>query len=405
MNFTGLISDALSSNNESRQQKQRSRIVKCLSKSEHLLTIPEIANTVRISLPTAIKLINELIENKWVIEEGKKETESGRRPSLYALNKEMICAVGVEILLKRIHVTILKVGFDEILSEQDKGFILENTQECLDRVIAFIDSVIKKSGKSKDHIMGIGIGITGRVNTNTGESMTYFNFLQKPLAIYIEEQLSLPVVIDNDTRVHGVAEKVFGKGKHTPNTLIVNMSRGLGMSIVLDKKMVRGDMGYAGEFGHMHFGTENRHCICGKQGCLGTEVSGYALEEDLKNALTRGETSINFSKETLASIRYDAILDAALNGDSLAIDLIQKQGEKLGEALGNIINLLNPSLIVIGGKFARVKDTFTDAIKMGLKKTALINSANACKIVSSELTDQAGPQGAACLIFKKNEMI
>lgn len=405
MNFTSLNTDPTLSNNESRQQKQRSRIVKCLSKSEVPLTNPEIASVVRISLPTTIKLINELIESKWVIEEGKKETELGRPPTLYTLNKEMMCAVGVEILLKRIHVTILKIGFDVVLSEQDQSFVLENTQECLDRVIIFIAAVIKKSGRSKDQIMGIGIGITGRVNTNTGESITYFNFLKKPLSIYIEEQLLLPVVIDNDTRVQGVAENVLGKGKHAQNTLIVNMSRGLGMSIVLNKKMVRGEMGFAGEFGHMHFGLEKRHCICGKQGCLGTEVSGYALEEDLKNALNRGETSINFSKETAESIRYDSILEAAKNGDSLAINLIQKQGEKLGSALGNIINLLNPSLIVIGGKFASVKDIFTDPVKMGIKKTALINSAQSCKIVNSELTDQAGPQGAACLVFRKNEMI
>lgn len=405
MNFKGLNSDPTFSNNESRQQKQRSRIVKCLSKSEESLTLPEIANVIRISLPTTIKLTNKLIESKWVIEEGKKETELGRRPTLYTLNKEMICAVGVEILLKRIHVTILKIGFDVVLSEQDKSFVLENTQACLDKVISFIAAVIEKSGRSKDKIMGIGIGITGRVNTNTGESITYFNFLQKPLTNYIEEQLLLPVVIDNDTRALGVAEKVLGKGKNTQNTLIVNMSRGLGMTIVLNKKMVRGELGFAGEFGHMHFGLENRQCLCGKQGCLGTEVSGYALEEDLKIALTSGKTSINFSKETAEPIRYDAILEAAKHGDSLAIDLIQKQGEKLGSALGNIINLLNPSLIVIGGKFARVKDIFTDPVKMGLKKTALINSANACKIVTSELTDQAGPQGAACLVFKRNEMI
>jgi predicted NBD/HSP70 family sugar kinase/predicted transcriptional regulator len=405
MNFTGLISDPISSNNESRQQKQRSRIVKCLSKSETPLTIPEIANVVRISMPTAIKLVNELIESKWVIEKGKKETELGRRPTLYALNKELICAVGVEILLKSIHVTILKIGFEVLLSEKDNSFVLENTQECLDRAITFITKVIEKSGRSKDQIMGIGVGITGRVNTNTGESITYFNFLQKPLANYIEEQLLLQTVIDNDTRVQGVAEKVFGKGKNTQNTLIVNMSRGLGMSIVLNKKMIIGEMGFAGEFGHMHFGVENRHCICGKQGCLGTEVSGYALEEDMKNALARGETSLSFSKMANEPIRYDTILDAALIGDALAIDLIQKQGEKLGSALGNIINLLNPSLIVIGGKFARVKDILTDPIKMGLKKTALINSANSCKIVSSELTDQAGPKGAACLVFRKNEMI
>ena len=155
MNFSSLNSDLFLSSNASRQQKQRSRIIKCLAKSEEALTSPEIATIVRISLPTTNKLINELIESKWVIEEGKKETELGRRPTLYTLNKERMCAVGVVILLKRIHVTILKIGFDVLQNEQDKSFILENTQACIDRVIAFIASVIEKSNISKDHIIGV----------------------------------------------------------------------------------------------------------------------------------------------------------------------------------------------------------------------------------------------------------
>lgn len=391
--------------NESRHQKQCSRIVKCLAKSNSPMTIPEISKHVKISTPTTIKLVNELIEGSWILDEGKKETDSGRRPVLYTLNKEMFYVVGVEILLKRIHVTVVGIGLDVIYEEKNIDFVISNSQECLDSVVKFISSAIKKSKVKVDKIIGVGIGITGGVNSETGESFNYFNFMDRPLSQYMEESLGINTVIDNDTRVLGVAEQVFGRVKRTANALIVNMSRGLGITVILNKKVVAGGMGLAGEFGHMQLGEKSRLCLCGKKGCLGTEVSGFALEEDLFEALNNGETSIFFKVDEKRKYRYDDILDAAMKGDGLALRLLQQQGEKLGEALGNIINLLNPELIVIGGKVARVKDLFSDSVKMGLKKTALINPLLFCKVVVSNMGNDAGPRGAASMILKRVGMI
>lgn len=401
----GLLTELEEVNNKTRQQKQAGRIIKYLSKSDAAVTIPEISKHVKISIPTTTKLINELISKNWMLEKGKRETDNGRKPTLYSINKEKFYAVGVEILLKRIQVKVMRINSTEVHEVKDNAFVLENTKQCLSQVIEFIRSAINHSKIATDQIMGVGIGITGRVNSQTGESFNYFNFSDLSLKQHVEDALGLPVFIDNDTRVLGLAEQVAGKAKKAGNALVVNMSRGLGISVIINKKVVPGGMGFAGEFGHMQLGKSERLCLCGKKGCLGTEVSGYALEEDLKEALNNGEASIYFNKADGRQYRYDDMLEAALKGDSLSIRLIQEQGDKLGEALGNILNLLNPELIVIGGKIARVNELFVDSVKAGMKKTALINSLKFCKVEVSNLGSEAGPKGAASMVWKKYEMI
>ena len=109
---------------EKRQQKQFKNIVRCLSKSDAAFTIPDIAEYVKISVPTCTKLVRMLVEKKYLIEEGKKETENGRRPEFYGLNKEHFYAIGVEILLKFIHVSIVRIDSELLYETSNNQFIL-----------------------------------------------------------------------------------------------------------------------------------------------------------------------------------------------------------------------------------------------------------------------------------------
>ena len=403
--ISGFFTDSIEVSNKSRQQKQSGRILRYLSKTQCGLTIPEISDYVRISVPTTTKLIHDLIDKQCVIEVGKKETDNGRKPLLYSINKECFYALGVEVVLNRIQVKVIRIDKEVIFERKDDNFTLENTVDCLNNVIEFIRFAIDNCGVEANQLMGIGVGITGRVDCNTGDTLNYFNFLEKSFAKTLEGNLGLPTIVDNDTRVLGIAEQVVGKARNVNNALVVNVSRGLGISLILNKKMIAGGNGFAGEFGHMQFRQSNRLCLCGKKGCLGTVVSGYALEQDMAEALNGGEQSIHFNKEQGGNYLYCDVLDAALKGDALSIKIIQKQGEALGEALGNLLNLLNPEVIIIGGKIAKAGDLFSTSVNMGMKKTALINPLMFCKIRLSELEKEAVPNGAAYMLWKKYEMI
>lgn len=392
-------------NNENRQYAQKRKLVSVLMKSGEPMTIPDLCIIIKASIPKGTKLVNELIEEGIVIEFGKKETENGRKPILYKINADYAFVVGVIIQLKGISFSVFDLEMEEIYRKESDGFILEDTKASLDEITGFIRSNIEESGLSKDKLLGIGIGITGRVNAVSGDSYTFFNSADLPFSKYLEKQLAKRVFIDNDTHVIGLAEQVFGHAKNVKDALVVNLSRGLGLTIIANYEIVNGSNGFAGEFGHMQFFSNNKKlCICGKRGCLGSDVSGYALEENFIEKLEMGESSL-MRLDDAKSIQYESILDAACRGDVLSISLVSDMGFMLGKALGNIINLLNPELVIIGGKFTKAKEIFSDSIKSGMMHTTLIQPLRFCMVVFSSVGPSAGIKGAGALVLRQMGII
>lgn len=392
-------------NNGNRLNEQKMRIVQAISQRREALTIPELSSELKITAPTCIKLVNQLMAAGIINEVGKKETRAGRKPALYALDGSNFQVIGVEILMKRVSFAILDNHLNTIFVKHKTDFTLDNTAESLNLVISFIEDCMNEANVSSREIIGMGVGITGRVKKSDGESLTFFNFLDKPLASYLSEVFNLPVFLNNDTRCFGMAEKIIGKAKNASNAIIINLSRGLGTSLIINNIVVEGGAGFAGELGHMQWGLNEKVCICGKKGCLGNEVSGYTLEEQFKERIQQGERSLVTEKVSLDSIRYDDILNAANLGDALSIDLVQQMALRLGKALGNIINLLNPELIIIGGKFAKVRDILLDPVKTGMASSALVSPLKYCEIDFSEMGDLAGMKGAGALVLEHFEFI
>ena len=205
--------------------------------------------------------------------------------------------------------------------------------------------------------------------------------------------------LENDTRVAGITEKEYGVSKKSPNCLFVNIDEGLGMSIIINNQVVTGTNGYAGEYGHMKFGKKKRTCICGKVGCLGTEVSGFALKLDLEEKLKEGILSNHFKQGDKPE--YEDIVLAATKGDFLAIEIIQHQGKILGKSLGDIVNLISPDEIVIGGKVKDSGNIFLDSVKMGLNSSVLPDVFETNKVYLSNIKDETRLAGLSCLVLKE----
>lgn len=399
------LKDLRNVNNANRHYAQKRKIISLLNKAENPLTIPGICKKVKLSIPTGTKLINELIETRIIVEVGKMETDNGRRPSVYKVDPNYAYCVGVVILLKGISFSIFNLEMKEVYKFDNNDFILENTSECLADVVAFIGNAISDSKIDQNKILGVGMGITGRINSQTGNSYNYFNFLESSLTSHLSEKLSVPVYIDNDTHVLGVAEQVFGEAKSVKNAFIVNLSRGLGLAIIANGEIVIGEQGFAGEFGHIQFAESDKLCLCGKRGCLGTEVSGYALEQNFKEQVQSGETSLLLNSKDISQIQYGDILKAAWEGDALSISLIYSIGFKIGKALGNMINLLNPGVIIIGGKFASAKEVLTDSVKSGMTHTALSLPLRSCELIFSSIGADADIKGAGAIVLRKMQLI
>tara|TARA_B110000091_G_C13797963_1_gene468774 strand:+ start:278 stop:1501 length:1224 start_codon:yes stop_codon:yes gene_type:complete len=400
-----LLNDVLEQGVVGRKAENKRKIIRLLSRSERSFSIPEISELIDVSIPMCTLLIKDFVKEGYLKKEGKKISDQGRRPYTFSLNKGRFFVVGVEILSKFIHLTITKTDLETNYTAVDRNFVLTYDEKCLAYIARFIKKSIMASKINKENIIGVGIGMPQVVKNEEGKLTVYFSDNKISIKDHLETQLNIPVIIDNDTRTIGVAEQTLGNAKGIDNVLVVKVSRTLGLSIIADRHIIKGSYGFAGNFNHTQFSKGERLCECGKIGCLGTLIGGNALLNSLKESMLNDEVSIYFKKEELPNYKYHDILDAILKGDELSIELIQEQGFVLGKALGNIINVFDPELVIIGGEYVMVKDFFIDAVKMGIKKSTLINTVNHCSIKASTLGRYLGSKAGAAMILKASKMI
>jgi len=389
----------------SRVMKRKLAIIQTASQKGDGISLSEVCYHLKVSPPTGIKLMNELLDEGFMRVVGKKDTSNGRKPLLYALNNTNFYSLVVEISMKRISVGIVDAFLNITNYRQKTDFYLENTPECLNTVEEYIFESISEFRVKPDLILGMGVGLTGRVNCDVGQTLTFFNFLSQPFAKHFSDRFKMPVFVNNDTRCIGIAEKTRGKAQNTSDAVIINLSRGLGTCFIINNSVVSGASGFAGELGHVQFEENDKMCICGKTGCLGTQVGGNTLEENFIEKINSGEKSLIEMGSNPNNIRYDMILQAAIDGDQLSIKLIQSMGRKLGIALGNIINLLNPELFVIAGKFSRVGHIIIDAVKFGITQSALPASYRLSRIEISEMGDKPVLKGAGVMVFEHFKLL
>jgi predicted NBD/HSP70 family sugar kinase len=197
-------------------------------------------------------------------------------------------------------------------------------------------------------------------------------------------------------------EYISGVANGEKNMLFINVSWGLGMGMILDGKLSYGKSGFSGEVGHFPFLNNDQICHCGKTGCLETGASGSAVYRIFLEKLKEGRTSMLSDKYNRGEkIHIEEIIEAALEEDVLAIEVIEQIGSVLGRAIAGLINLFNPELIVIGGNVADTKEYLLLPVKSAIQKHSLniINSDTTIKF--SKLGDKAGTIGSCMLSRSK----
>ncbi|MDD2284915.1 MAG: ROK family protein [Paludibacter sp.] len=365
-------------------------------------TLAEISKEMDLSVPTITKFVTELIEEGFVIDFGKQETNGGRRPNIYGVNPDSGYFVGVDVKKFRINIALINFKGDIIDSKYNIPFIYDNTQLSFDVLCNAINDYINGLSTPKSKILSVGVNISGRVNTHTGQSYSSYFFSETPLTEIFQEKLGLHVTIDNDSRSMAYGEYMSGVVENEKNVLFVNVSWGLGLGIITDGKLYYGKSGFSGEFGHVNAFDNEVICHCGKKGCLETEASGSYIYRRFMEKIAEGNTSVLEKKiKKGETIIQEDILKAALKDDMLAIELIEEVGNTLGKYIAGLINLFNPELVVIGGAVAAAGDYLILPLKSAVKKYSLNLVSNDTLIKLSKLGDEAGVIGACMLTRSK----
>ncbi len=359
-------------------------------------TIADLCKELYLSAPKINNLLNDLISDGLVQDFGKVDSSSGRKPNLYGLVPDSGFFVGVDVKQTYINVGLSDFQKKLVAVSYRIPYTLTNDKGSLEELCALINNFIKELPCTKDKILGIGINLSGRINYATGYSYSFFHFDEEPLSKIIENHIGIRVFLENDSRAMAYGEFCSGVIKDEKNVLFLNIDYGLGMGMMINSQLYYGKSGYAGEIGHMPFFNNEIICHCGKKGCLETEASGRALVRIFKEKLSKGSSTV--IRKKIEDIILDDIIEAAINDDVLAIELIAHIGEKLGRGIASLINVFNPELLILGGRLSSTEEYIRLPIKSALNKYSLSLVINDTQLKMSKLGVDAGIVGACLLV-------
>ena len=367
-------------------------------------SIGDLSKKLDISVPTVTKLVQELVAEGFLHDEGKMTGAGagGRRPSIYGLNPEAGYFLGLDIARQHFHLAISDFSGKVLCFIQDVEFILKSEKASITELCDLVKKMASDKGVDWGKVLGVGISLSGRINPEKGFSPTYYFSEDFPLKDLFRNEFGVPVIIENDSRAMTVSEyKALGPDAD-PNMLFINLSWGLGMGVIIDSELYYGKTGYSGEIGHFPILDNDIICRCGKVGCLETGASGSALKRWIMERIKSGrQTSLNKVLETNGDIRLNNILYAVEEEDVLAIEGIGVVGEILGRAIAGLINVFNPGLVIIGGRLVVGGDYLMLPIKTAVNRHSLSKVSAETKLRFAKLGREAASIGD-CLIIRRH---
>ncbi len=372
----------------------------------HSLSCADLCDRMDKSLPLITKLIGELIEEGKVIETGLAPSTGGRRPLMYSIkpDTQYNVAVSMDQLITRIAVMDMQ---NNTIGEVEKiDLPLAKNPQSLFILTDAIAAFLEKTAVDIKKIAGIGIAMPGFIDVKKGVNYSFLESSEGSITKYISKNVGLPVFIDNDSSLIALAELRFGAAANEKNVMVINMGWGVGLGLILDGELYRGDNGFAGEFSHIPVFTNNKLCGCGKKGCLETETSLLVLVEKALEGVKEGRVSslINILQDNPEEAN-NLIVKSALEGDQFAVELLSEIGYKIGRGVAILIHLLNPKLIVLSGRGSIAGKIWQAPIQQALNEYCIPKLAHNATIEVSDLGFKAELIGAATLVMENFEHI
>jgi N-acetylglucosamine repressor len=318
------------------------------------ITRTQLAKLLRLSPSSIVKYTKTLNEMGFLSETGQKESAVGRKSIYIELNPNRGVNISVVFSITSIKGVLLDFS-GHILAD----YILETYQnipqkEILHSLYDVIDMMITEGTNRNRKIFGIGLAIGGYLDPVRGVSHEFLyakDWYDVPLCELVETSHNLPCFLVNDANAFAMGDKHYGKGVGINNFISVVMDGGIGLGIVVNGEVYLGESNYSGEFGHNNIRGNSRLCYCGHTGCLETVSSRDFILSECRDGLSKGVYSeiSKLHRGSIDDLRIECVIEAANNGDRFARNIFEQVGEYVGYKLSDIVNALNPGLIIFRG--------------------------------------------------------
>lgn len=336
-----------------------------------------------------------MIHDGLVYEKAPGDSRGGRRPIPLALNRHGRCVVGLKLTETQAIGALTDLEASVVTNRifPLRGRSPESVAASLAEAVG---GLLQEGRVPKKRLLGVGIGLAGIVDAERGilRQSPYFGWRDVPLPQMLQERIGAPIYMDNDVNTLTLAERWFGAGQGVDDFLTITIGRGVGLGIVANGQFYRGGRGGAGEFGHTVIDPEGPPCDCGKRGCLEAFVGDPALLRRYAEAAGPGKKRpFPRSPEDLAA--------RAHAGDDLARSVYRLAGDFLGRGVANLINVLDPELILISGEGVRAGEWLFGPMRQSIERHVMPGLAGDAEIRIHPWDDNAWARGAASLVLRE----
>jgi predicted NBD/HSP70 family sugar kinase len=351
-------------------------------------TRAELARTTGLARSTVAQRVETLITANLVYEAGGTASTGGRPPTVLAFNHEAGVVLVADLGATHARLALSDLAGTALAEDAADLDIALGPERVLEWVAGEFDRLLKQTGRTAAQVRGIGIGVPGPVEFDSGRPVSppimpgWDGF---SLPAWFKPRFAAPVLVDNDVNIMARGEH-WMHWRDTAHLLMIKVGTGIGCGIVAGGDIYRGARGAAGDIGHIRAtAREDVVCRCGNIGCLEAVAGGQALAD----ALTAAGIPAEHSRAVVALVRA---------GNPRAIRMVREAGRTLGEVLAGTVNFFNPGVIVIGGDIAEAHEHLLAGVREGIFGRSLPLATRDLRIVPSRLGDRAGVIGAATMV-------
>lgn len=319
------------------------------------------------------------------------ETRRGRPRVLLRIRGAAHRVIGAKLSDRKLTATILNFAGDKLAEgEYPMPTWPNQPQSVVEHLVRAFDDLCERFGIPMAEISGIGLGIPGFVDGPAGRVLWSRAFDQEnvDLGRLLKARFSCPVFLDNDANLVAMAELWFGLGRKVRDFIAVTLESGLGMGIVIDGALYRGSRRRGAEFGHTKVALDGALCSCGQRGCLEAYVAEYALVR---------EADLVLGDPVAREQSLDELYIAAKQGNARALEIFSRAGRMFGLGLANVVNIFDPSLIVLSGTSMRFDYLYDENVLASMRENMIKVTGDTPEVQIHKSGDLLWAQGAAAL--------
>jgi len=310
----------------------------------------ELARRTRLSKPTVSSIVEDLVGAGLVRETGADPAthRTGRPPSLLVYNERAVAFAGIQFGVNTTHVAVTD-GLGNLVSTATTPAVHGDVDQSVRDAQKALRQAISRSGVKREQVRGAGVAVPGLVDPSSGVCAIAPNldWHDVPIRQRVQAAVGAPTVVANSTHAAAIAESRL-RGEEHRVLVWVYAGSGIGAGVVLDGTLFSGATGYAGEVGHSPVVENGVRCSCGNRGCLETVASSQAIVRHAGELLKSGGESSRLQRGR-RRLTADMVVELARDGDAVALRAVREAGDQLGRGIAYLVNVLSPSIVVLGG--------------------------------------------------------